>query len=936
MVAGDEARQSEPALITTKLSHRHDGQATVLRGRLLTHLSQLLTGRPRVAAVEAPAGYGKSTLLSQWREHITERGIASGWLSLEAADNDPARFLSYLTAALAPLLPDFDPRLRSGFLAGNPISIDSLLATMVKALERDARPFVLFLDDFHVIGAGEVHAIVSRLVWATPAHLSFVIAGRHRAPLPFAQLKLNDELLEVSPEDLAFRDDEVRTFMRDVKGIVIDDALLRALSNRAEGWIAGLQLAALALRNTEDAGQFIRDFSGSDHDITNYLGEVVLDRLPEEIREFLLCTSVLGRMNASLCDAITDRRDGQRMLERVASAHLFLHPLDRDRKWYRYHQLFSDFLANRLETLRPGMKTTILSAASAWSHAHGYATEAVDYAFEASSIELAAEIISSVAPDLAHRHGELHTVLAWVDKLPAVVLCRFPKIQIANAWCLTFCRRWEAANAQMLSLERAALEAEKLDDMALACDAKSIRSSIEMNRAIAFALQDQCHLSRDSCAKWLKDWPNGDAVDIAAVATALVYSTINTFEFELGRQKYAEARRACEKCANDYAIAWNFCSLGMIALRQGQLKEAIRIYLEGLEVVAHGSTSHSFMTSLLSIFLAEAFYEANNIATAHHYLTEARPFLSNHGTVEVAIAGYNTQAKLCALENRHADALSMLREAEQLGYQSGLLRLSATMLSEQIAVHLRCGDRASAIAVAERAGFLTGSNPLLDQDRREAMQEIRRLAWVRMQLFDQAAERTLPLLTQDIASAKRSGRIRRQLELQILRANALWLTGKEMEALREMDAALSLAAPQGFIRVFVDEGPLTRTIIERLATLRAPFDAAKADTIPQPFFRVLLEALSNQAPEATIACSDGNRSTTEAMVVSCEGGSIDLTRRELQLLKLIDSGCSNSELAATLFISEQTVKWHLHNLFIKLGAKNRTSAIARARKLALL
>ena len=191
-------------------------------------------------------------------------------------------------------------------------------------------------------------------------------------------------------------------------------------------------------------------------------------------------------------------------------------------------------------------------------------------------------------------------------------------------------------------------------------------------------------------------------------------------------------------------------------------------------------------------------------------------------------------------------------------------------------------------------------------------------------------------MTQDIASAKRSGRIRRQLELQILRANALWLTGKEMEALREMDAALSLAAPQGFIRVFVDEGPLTRTIIERLATLRAPFDAAQADTIPQPFFRVLLEALSNQAPEATIARSDGNRPTTAAMVVSCDGGSIDLTRRELQLLKLIDSGHSNSELAATLFISEQTVKWHLHNLFIKLGAKNRTGAIARGRKLALL
>lgn len=929
-------RQTEPALISTKLRHRYDGETTVQRARLIARLSPLLSGPARVAAVEAPAGYGKSTLLSQWREHLTASGIASGWLSVEPADDDPARFLSYLTAALASLLPEFEPRLLPGLLAGNPLAIDFLIAEIIQAFVRDARPFVLFLDDYHYIKSPETHALVSRLIRATPPRMVFVIAGRHRTPLAFAELKLHGGLIEISPEELSFRDDEARSFLRDMQGIAIDDALLDALSSRAEGWIAGLQLAALALAHSDNAAEFIADFSGSDLDITNYLGEVVLDRLPEDEREFLLMTAVLGRMNASLCQQVTGRANSQRMLEAIASAHLFLRPLDRERKWYRYHQLFSDFLVARLESQRPGLKAALLDAASKWSMVHGFEFEAVDYAFQARDIARAAQLIATIAPDLARRRGEMHTVLEWVKRLPQAELNRHPQILLAKIWCLTFYRRWEEADAQMHALEQLEQQCAQGPEGILRTDTRSIRASLEMNRAIAFTVQDQFHLSREACARWLKDWPDGDAVDTAAVATALVYSSINTHEFEFGREQSCAARRACEACANYYAIGWNFSCLGLIALRQGHLREALRIYREGLAFVTHDGAAHSFMKSLLSIFLAEALYEADHTQEAQRFLTQARPFLNNHGTVEVAMAGYGTQAKLNALAGQYDEALAVLREAASLGQAAGLPRLTAAMLGEQVAVALRFGDWTGACAVSRETGLNPSGGGPRDADRREVVQEIRRLAHVRMLLHEGKSEQVLPTLTLDIASAKRSGRVRRLIELHIVKANALWLAGRSLEAQRELDSALGLAAPEGFVRVFIDEGTVTRDIVHARMLSRRPSADSPAPDATEQFLTTLAHAFAKAAsttdpsylPLTPLNRDDGE--TTDA------GETSALTRRERQLLKLIEAGRSNSDLAQLLFISEQTVKWHLHNLYRKLGVKSRTTAIARARKLSLL
>jgi ATP/maltotriose-dependent transcriptional regulator MalT len=928
MRARDDNRRRGSALISTKLSHRYDGRATVPRGRLLAQLAPLLDRQARVATVEAPAGYGKSTLLSQWREHLTEQGIASGWLSLEPADTDPARFLSYLTAALVPLLPEFEPNVPPGLIAGNSFAVEFLIAEVIQALARDPRPFVLFLDDYHCIKSREVHEIVSALVRATPPLMTYVVAGRHRAPLAFVELKLNDALIEITPEDLSFRDDETRIFLREIRGITVDDPGLAALSSRAEGWIAGLQFAALALEHSADTAQFIAEFSGNDLDITNYLGEVVLDRLPEGEREFLLLSSVLGRMNASLCERVTGRADSQRMLEGVARAHLFLRPLDREQKWYRYHQLFSDFLIARLDAQRPGLKATLLDAASEWAFTNGYQFEAVEYAFQARNLERAAELISALAPDLARRRGEMHTVLDWVKKLPVHLLDRHPWIRLANTWCLTFCRRWEEAEAQMCALEQLVNSLNKTPS----AETRAIGASLEMNRAIMFTAHDQFHLSRESCARWLKNWPDGDAVDIAAVATALVYSTLNTYEFAFGREKYLVARRACEACENYYAMAWNFSCLGMIALREGHLKEALQIYREGLEFVAQHGAVHSFMISLLSIFLAEALYEADCTTEAQFYLTQAKPFLNNHGTVEVAIAGYGTQAKLLAMAGLHAEALEVLREAEKLGYEAGLSRLSAAMLGEQIAISMRHGGGSS----ANVAGFSASDNQRLDADKREVVEEIRRLAQVRRLLHEKKPERALLILAAEIVNAKKSGRVRRFIELQILKASALWTTGRCKEAQRQIEVAFALAAPEGFVRVFVDEGPVIHEIIRA----RTDGQSASAKTAADEGIEQFLLTLERAFIKTGEVTAQAVRSSTPLTDVPALSNLPDvtgvLTRREQQLLNLLEAGYSNSDLARSLFISEQTVKWHLHNLYHKLGAKSRTTALARARRLALL
>lgn len=921
-------------LIATKLNHRHNKCATVFRERLWSQFEPLLSDQYRLVAVETPAGYGKTTILSQWREQLAKRQVLSGWLSLDSADDDPMRFLAYLSEALHSILPNFDYKSAITFLFDSPINIDPLLAELNKCLSRIDANFILFLDDYHVINSRYVHSIISRLIRDAHGNMKFVIAGRHRPPLPYTQLKMNDQLIEISAEDLSFNTSEISIFLREIKGIGIDDCQINTLQQRAEGWIAGLQFAALAMKDTLNPKKFIDDFSGSDRDITDYLGEMVLDKQPREVRDFLLKTSVLERMNSSLCRKITGYEDSQAILERIESENLFLLPLDRDRNWYRYHQLFSDFLFSRLQGENENSVPELYRKASLWSQENGYTTEAVDYAFLAEDMDLAASIIAEKAPDLARRRGEMHTVLEWVKRLPPETVAKHPTIQIANEWCLTFYRRWKEAEEQLIQLEQLATHLESKKNTGAMVQASKIRSSVEMNRAIATTVQDHFHSSRKLCAKWLEDWPDGDDIDKAAIATALVYATVNTYEFEYGRKKYFEARRACERCKNYYAISWNFSSLGMIAIRQGYLAEAIQTYHEGLRYIEEKfGDSRSFMSSLLSMFMAEALYEANEIAQAEKYLTEARPFLKNHGTVEVAIAGYNTQARLQTLDGQVNKALDTLREGERLGYQSGLLRLSANMIAEQITLNLRIGSISTARSLAEEKGFLSSNNDILDTSR-EDTQEIRQLVKARLFMADSPL-RSISIINELIKRAKKQGRKKYLMELSILKSKALWLLDKNLEAQREMDTALRLASPEGFIRIFVDNGHEVIEVIEEIINNRDNMDTIEPLGLSYEFLNNLRTAIHE---------TTGGKSTIDIpakeLPDTTEYNELELieklTKREHQILQLMEGGNSNHELSKLLFISEQTVKWHVHNLYTKLGVRNRTGAISRARNLELL
>lgn len=661
---------------------------------------------------------------------------------------------------------------------------------------------------------------------------------------------------------------------------------------------------------------------------------MVLDRQPREVRDFLLKSSVLERLTAGLCREVTGCEDSQALLERIESENLFLLPLDRDRNWYRYHQLFSDFLFSRLQARNKDSVPELYRKASLWSRENGYVTEAVDYAFHAEDMDLAASIIAEKAPDLARRRGEMHTVLEWVKRLSPETVARLPTIQIANEWCLTFFRRWKEADEQLIQLEQLAthLESEKNKDAT--AQASKIRSSVEMNRAVAVTVQDHFHSSRKLCAKWLEDWPDGDDIDNAAIATALVYATVNTYEFEYGRKQYFEARRACERCKNYYAISWNFASLGMIAIQQGYLAEAIQTYHEGLRYIEEKcGESRSFMSSLLSMFMAEAMYEANDISEAEKYLTEARPFLNNHGTVEVAIAGYNTQARLQTLDGQVNTALDTLREGERLGYQSNLLRLSATMIAEQITLNLRMGRISTAKSLAEKKGFLSSNNNILDTSR-EDTQEIKQLVKARIFMMDSPL-RSISIINELIKRAKKQGRKKYLMELSILKSKALWLLDKNLEAQREMDTALRLGSPEGFIRVFVDNGHEVIEVIEEILNNRDNIETMEPLGLSHEFLGNLKKAIYETTGGAsTIDVPDKKLPDTP------EYNELELieklTKREHQILQLIEGGYSNGELAKLLFISEQTVKWHVHNLYTKLGARNRTGAISRARKLELL
>ena len=908
-------------LLATKLHVPVPRPEFVPRPRLAGRLDEGL-GRGLVV-VCAPAGYGKTILLADWAR--SGRWPAA-WLSLDAGDNDPGRFWRHAVAALDRVCPGLAGRL--GTLLGPPAppSFEGVVTALINELA--ARPgnddeAVLVLDDYHLIDAQQVHASVGFLLEHRPPGLYLVLASRSDPPLALARLRARGQLAELRAAELRFTASEAAALLQQMAagpGMTLPDAAVAALAARTEGWAAGLQLAALSLRGQPDFAGFVAEFTGSNRYVLDYLAEEVLERQSEQVRRFLLETSVLERLSGSLCDAVTGRAGSQALLEQVERAGLFLVPLDEVRGWWRWHHLFADLLRARLQQEQPGQAAQLHRNATAWYEQHGLADDAIRHAVAAREMAWAARLIEQNFDATYNLRGEGATIQRWLSALPDELVRSRPRLLLAQALLAATGGRIEAVEPLLGAAERAYPDASDEPFEPTAGRAASLLVNVPALIA----------LHRSDLAQF-----RGDAEATAAFASRalaecgegewLLRSNVQGFlagaEWLRGRLAGAEHAfvsgiAGWQAVGQHTTTAWGVHQLGQVQRARGRLDAAVRTFEQMLEITVVPRRPPLPAAGVAYVGLAEVAYQRDELDIALRHVTEGIALCRRFLYTPPLAAGLVTLAWIRQASGDPAGALAAIDEAAQVA--PGPAGLVNPVPAQRARLLLARGDLAAATRWTQDTGLGADDEP--DYPR-----ELGHLVLARVLLGHGLPGQALALLDRLHAAAVGQDRAGSVIEVGALRALALAAGGEEAAAVDALAGALMLACPQGYVRVFADEGPPMAALLGRLIAAQRSGQAAAA--IPLGCLARIQRAFN-----ALHALQDPGQGTTAVVPGIIE----PLTSRELEVLQLLAAGAPNPRIAGELVVTLDTVKKHVTHILGKLGAANRTEAVARARELGLI
>ena len=917
------APRGQDVLLATKLHVPRPRPGFVPRPRLVEALGAGLARR--LILVCAPAGSGKTALLADWAPS-GNRPVA--WLSLDAADNDPVRFWRHTVAALDRARPGIGERV--GFLLGPPApaSFEGLVTALINDLA--AQPgdgeVVLVLDDYHLIDAQLVHGSLGFLLEHLPPGLHLVLASRADPPLPLARLRAGGQLAELRAADLRFSAEEAAALLRESAGADLPAAAVAALAARTEGWVAGLQLAALSLagRQADPAG-FVAAFSGSHRYVLDYLAEEVLDRQQEELRTFLLETSLLERLCGGLCDAVTGRTDSQVMLERVEQAGLFLVPLDEVRGWWRYHHLFADLLRARLQQQRPGRVVALHRAAAAWCEDHGLADDAVRHALAAGDAAWSMRLVERHADAFLLR-SEDATLQRWLAALPAGLAGSRPRLLLAQARLALLSHRVEAAEVALDAAERALASAPGAADEPFepsvgraASHLANVPAAIALGRTLLAALHGDAEPAITFGRRTLANLGEGEW---------LLTSHANGYlgVAERLRGHLAEAERALSSsiaqgraAGQPTMTAWGYQDLGQVQRARGRLDTAAGTYRQALEVTAATSRPALPAAGIAYVGLAEVAYQRNELDTALRHVSEGIGACRQMNFTPPLATGLATLAWIRQAQGDAAGAREAMEEAGQAGPGPGVAGLLSPVPAQRARLQLAQGEVAAAARWAQQSGLCPDDEPGYPR-------EPEYLVLARVLLAQDRPGAALTLLERLRAAAVSQDRAGSVIEIQALQALALAAAGEENAAVDALAQALILACPQGYVRVFADEGPPMAALLGALVAAQRA-EQAVARGVPLGCLARVLRAFSGKN------AMEGARRGAAAAV---PGLVEQLTARELEVLALLAAGTPNPRIAEQLVVTLDTVKKHVSHLLGKLGAANRTEAVTRARQLGLI
>ncbi len=912
-------------ILATKLYIPPHRPNIVLRPRLIERLNEGLGHNQafdrKLSLISAPAGFGKTTLVSHWVAGCQQ---PAAWLSLDEGDNNPTRFLAYLVAALQTVAPTIGKGVLGALQSPQPPPTEPILTALLNDITTVPDPFILVLDDYHVIEAQPVGETLTFLLQHLPPQMHLVIATREDPPLPLARYRARGQLTELRTADLRFTPAEAAGFLNQGMGLNLSAEEIAALETRTEGWIAGLQMAALSMQGRTDTASFIQVFTGSHRFVLDYLVEEILQRQPGRVRRFLLQTSMLDRLSGPLCAAVTRQEDSKGMLETLERSNLFVVPLDDERHWYRYHRLFADVLKARAIEEQPNEVSGLHQRASVWYEQNDLLPDAVRHALSATDFERAAGLIELAWPAM---DGSFQSALwlEWVKDLPDDLVRVRPVLSVGYAWALLAGGKMEASEARLRDAERwldTTADTNEQPEISSAemvvvdeAQFRSLPASIATARAYrALALADvpgTVKYARQALALL----PEGDRQWHGAALSLLGLAQYTSGDLKAADRSLVDFMADMQEASNIPDVISITFILADIRLTLGRLREAIHTYKHSLQLATSQGGPLPLGTADLYRGLSELYCERDDLETAVQHLLTSKKLGEQAALTDWQHRLCVAQARIKEAQGELDDALELLGEAERLYIRTPLpdVRPIAALKTR---MWIRQGRLAEALGwVHERGLSIDDDLSYLREFEYVTLARVFIAEYKRDQA-DGAMRKAMALLERLLQAAEAGGRMGSVIEILVLQAVAHQAQGDTPSAFVPLARALALAEPEGYVRIFVDEGPPIEALLQEAAkhgpaTKRGP---------TLNYVRQL---------QAALGTAEGKTAVLPPLIEP-------LSERELNVLKLLGTELSGPEIARELMVSLNTMRTHTKNIYNKLGVNNRRAAVRRAKELDLL
>ena len=886
-------------LLLTKLYIPPPRLNLVLRSRLLERLNEGLSLGRKLTLISAPAGFGKTTLVSEWIAAYTG---PVAWLSLDEGDSHPHRFMTYLISALQPIASNVGKGALAALQSTEPPSNESLLTALLNEITNIPDPCILVLDDYHVIDSKPVDEALAFLLDHLPPQMHLVISTREDPSLPLARLRARGQLTELRAADLRFTPSEAANFLTKVMGLNLSEDDIAALETRTEGWIAGLQMAALSMQGNQDTASFINSFTGSHHFVLDYLIEEVLQRQPEDIQNFLLMTSILERMCGPLSEAVlcAQAGSGQETLKYIERSNLFIVPLDSERRWYRYHHLFGDLLRKRMQQKLTADEISQLHLrASQWYEDNGLIFEAFKHAVSANNLERA-EWLMEHKDMPAYLPGVAATILKWLESLPVTVLNSKPSLWWKQALMLLNCYKTVGVEEKLQAAE-AALASRMPPQAEMDEWTRNLVGKIAVARTVVAQTRYQIEPSITQARRALEYLHPKNLAYRATATQALGFAHYFQGNRDTAEQAYEEALSLAQAAEDHDGRILATTRLAQIREVRNQLHTAVETYHQAVKLLGENPIPFA---AVAYVGLARIYFEWNDLENAEKYGGLGYKFgLLNDQVNDRLILSELFMAQLRLVQGDLACAVNFLAQAEQNARQNKFDIRMPNIAAVQAWIYLCQGNLAAAAQTLQPYDL-----PLMQ-------------AWVLLAQANPSAALDLLLpYRQQMEEKKLEDQL---LQVMVLQTLALHIQGKIEPARQVLSEVLTMAEPEGFIRIFIDKGEPMRSLLVdyRLWAQKQPtgLNRSLSDYVDK-----LLDAFALSEPVLPSTIRNGQSELIEP-----------LSQRELEVLQLICQGLSNQEICQRLFLALDTVKGHNRRIFEKLDVHRRTEAIARARELKL-